>query len=120
MATRADLPWLGSDLELRLVPVPSTAATVGLFSLVRTSFRSWALRLDLAAFGARGCRLGTSVELRTTTAALAANRVVAVGIPAEPTLAGAMPYDRALAVGPDANALGVVTSNGVTTTIGAR
>ena len=82
------------------------------------SFNGLALPLDLAAFGAPGCTLATSVEVSIPFVLSPAVTMTDVPIPNIPTLVGAQFFGQLAVVDSAANASGVVYSNGFASRVG--
>ncbi len=109
------LPWLGDTMRNVVQTVP--AASLGAFFV--SSFGSTP-PLSLAAFGMPGCELLVPVDVAEFRIANAGRAEWELAIPNAPSLAAAQFRQQAFVIDAPANALGLVASNGVTVTLGAR
>ena len=99
-----------------------SSAQFGALALGRSNAQwgSLMLPLDLAPLGAPGCRVFASQEFVQPLVIRSGAATVRVPVPGNPWLLGRSLYVQALAAKPQANALGVVTSNGGRLRIGRR
>jgi hypothetical protein len=111
----APAPVLGALLVFATEHIPASAV----LAMQVVGFGLFEPGLDLGAFGAPGCL--QSVDLRWATLVpllRPGSDVYAVVVPNVAALAGLAVGSQSLALAPGANALGVVTSNGVRSVLG--
>ncbi len=113
----ASRPWLGDVFEMDVTSAPSPLLAVVWLGASRTNWGVLPLPLDLTGAGMSGCSLLASPDILLP---VAGKGRVALAIPAQTSLIGAMIHHQAFVADPPVNALGLVTSNGVSGRIGAR
>lgn len=114
------LPWLGDDIEFRVINLPGSAAAALFFGGSDSRWGPWRLPFDLGAVGMPGCNLFTSVEFAVPLAASGGSATLPLTLCACPELAGLRVFQQAVAKDPTANPLGAVVSNAAELRIGAR
>jgi hypothetical protein len=109
-----ELAVLGSTFVADFVGLPANATVFPLIglSMTRTTVGNLNLPIDLGVLGAPGCLLASdplaALTLPTTAYGSAS---LALGIPLDPTLTGAVLYTQAVVLDAAANAFGLVTSD---------
>ncbi|HLQ38716.1 MAG TPA: hypothetical protein VK348_12985 [Planctomycetota bacterium] len=113
-------PAIGTTFTLRIGNVPSVPGFAFLvFGLSATRWNGNLLPFDLAVFGAPGCLLVASADGAMLLAQSGGNADLALAMPNERLLLGAVLYHQALALDAAAgNALGATVSNGARLVIG--
>ena len=114
-ASDAQRPLLGQSARVEIRNSASGLAFVGL-GLSKSLFEGLPLPLALDALGMQGCQLLHSFDLGgayPTHSTQGADRGMALGIPADSALRGLHVYVQAYSLDSEANAAGVLLSNGL-------
>lgn len=113
-------PWLGDVLQIELDRIPTGNTGALVTGASNTTWGGVRLPLDLTPFGFVGCRLWTSAEILLPAVSSQGVARWSLPIPANPALLGAEIFQQGLVIDPLANPAGIVVSNAVRATIGAR
>ena len=112
-------PWFcEGSFDLSLTAAGSTP--VGLLGVSETAWLGLNLPADLGTIGMPGCQLYISIEASVPLVATAGTATWTIDFPPLPELVTASFYTQCLVFDPEANGLGIVTSNAGKATIGAR
>jgi len=102
-------PVLGSTINLNTSEIPANVAVGAmLFGLTKID-----PGIDLASLGAPGCRQYTSIDASSVFFGTGSTRSMAMSFPNVPTFAGVQIKTQAAVLSPGANALGLLTTNGL-------
>jgi hypothetical protein len=115
-----ELPWLADSFGFALGRLPVTANAALLAGVSRTVFGPFALPLDLGFLAMPGCALRASPEAVVHLRNVNGSTRVSVPIPDDASLIGRSLHLQGLATDPHANPAGIVWSNGLSLTFGAR
>jgi hypothetical protein len=115
-----DLPWTDDVYQLALFGVPASSPTALLLGSSRLSLGSVPLPLSLSNLGAFGCSVYTSSDFAVPLTAAAGAAYFSLPIPANSALIGGQFHTQGLLFDPAANPAGVLLTNGLTSTVGAR
>jgi FG-GAP repeat len=114
----AAAPRLGQSTDLKILQAPANTVVVFAQGLSASQAGALALPFDLGGLGAPGCALRTSLE---ATAAAVTNSsgaaVLIYSVPTTPSLAGFRWFAQGAVLTP-ANALGLLTTNGLDLRVG--
>ncbi|MFN6146673.1 MAG: hypothetical protein ACK5AL_09970, partial [Planctomycetota bacterium] len=110
----ASAPKLGTIATLTTNNLP-----VGAFGVVQVlGLTRFDPGIDLAAVGMPGCLQSTDLTVVAVATASGGAATYALPVPYDPALMGFAVHAQSAAFAPGANAAGLVTSNGVTLTVG--
>ncbi len=117
-----DLPWLENTFNLRLETLPSGTSSLpfGILGFSDSDSTLGLLPLDLSYLGMTGCELMVSLDRICPLVNQGGSALWELSVPASPDLIGTQAYVQAGVSDASANALGVVLTNGVKVTIGAK
>jgi hypothetical protein len=113
-------PWIGVRVQLDLTQLPATAPGSILLGSSDSMWLGVPLPADLGSIGMPGCWLRTGGETIVSLQASGGAATFRFDVPVLVELVGNRFFVQGLAVDAAANALGVVVSNGVAMTVGAR
>ena len=114
-----DGPFIDEPYEMQLAGAPESTVALLLIGLSGTTFAGGSLPLALDVIGATGCSLYVG-PLQTVGTVTSATGAAAVGfpVPNAQSLVGLDVFTQMVLVDPGANALGLMTTNGLRLTIG--
>jgi hypothetical protein len=113
--------WLGETFRIQCTRLPAGAAAVAwVAGFSATMSAGYPLPFDLGPIGAPGCMQRISIDTSVVTAASQGLATFAFAIPNTMTLIGTRLHLQCLIPDPAANAIGLVVSDAVRATVGAR
>jgi hypothetical protein len=113
-------PWIGAAFPVLLAPVPNNAPAILVLGDSRSSFQGRPLPIDLGNVQMPGCQLHAAPQWSVAMATANTQASASLVIPLVPSLIDASIYLQAFTADPAANPLGLVSSNGLQATFGAR
>lgn len=113
-------PWIGASFALTVEPVPTNAPVLFAIGFSRSTVAGVPLPLPLDGLGMPGCTLFASLDLSGLTTAVGSRATQSLTVPADPSLRGASFYCQAGVADPAANATGLVVTDALDCTIGAK
>ena len=113
-------PWIADKFGFVLGRLPATATAALFAGTSRTAFGPFPLPLDLAFLAMPGCALRVSPDALVLVNNANGDARVSARIPDDASLVGRGLYLQGLATDPLANPTGLVWSNGLALTFGAK
>jgi hypothetical protein len=113
-------PWLGDPLTVRVDQIPPTAFAALIFGRSQTSWGGVPLPLSLAGLGMPGCALLVDPVLTTPMANVRGSAELSLTVPADLALLAVTLFHQGVVADAQANAAGLVVSNGAACTFGRR
>lgn len=116
----AELPWTGGMLRQLVAALPAGQPAFALLGFSRTAWGALALPLPLDSYGMPGCALFTSVDASVPLPRTGTTAELVLPVPALPVLAGLRLHAQTAVLDPGTNAAGLIGSDAVAITVGAR
>jgi hypothetical protein len=114
------LPWIGSALTLRLSNLPPQMPAALNLGFSNSAWGALSLPFPLTGIGMPGCWLLVSPDVLCSIPGTSGTTTFRIQIPFDPSLVWVSFHNQAIVLDPGANPLGLTTSNGGTSRIGAR
>ncbi len=114
------LPWLGTTLNLRVSPVPSTNLAAAWFGFSRVTWQGSSLPAALDTVGLPGCSLRAAPEFMSVLIATGGVANWQLPVPANNALIGLQAFLQAAVLDPGANAFGAALTNAGDLRVGSR
>jgi hypothetical protein len=118
--TAPGLPWIDGGYRLLLTGLRLANPAALLLGVSNTSAAGISLPASLSGIGATGCFLRTSSEFAVAMSASGGNASLDLSIPGDPALIGGTFFTQGIVLVPGANPAGLLFSNGLATTLGAK